>query len=219
MRAQEFILETVEDSQLINSIAAKLTAFIKQNPEEFDTTEPVAIDDLITVNSKDPNIQKLMSTQIAFADIGGPEIGGKYQHGDKYGTVEINSEFLKISLWDKIETNLVHELTHSLDDIKAKGRTYSGDSRPKYRQVGDSGDYESAPIEINARLLQAKHALAKKIQNQNYTLQSIQPEITRVLTAFKIPEYFPKKTQDPRYQQILRRMYKFAEAELLNNQQ
>jgi len=214
MKIQELILETVEDSQLINSIAAKLTAFIKQNPEEFDTLDPVAIDDLITVNSKDPAIQKLMSTQIVFANIGGPEVGGTYEHGKEYGTIEINSEFLKISLWDKIETNLVHELTHSLDDIKAGGRTYSGDSRPKYRQTDDSGDYESSPLEINARLTQAAHALAKKIKEQTYTLATIKPEIDKVLTKFKIPEYFPNKTRDPRYQQILKRMYKFAEAEL-----
>jgi len=215
MKIRELILETVEDSQAVHSIAAKLTAFIKQNPEEFDTTVPDPIDNFITFNSKDPNIQKLMSTRIMFADIGGPEIGGKYRHGDKYGTIEINIEFLKISLWDKIETNLVHELTHSLDDIKAKGRTYSGDTRPQYRQPGSSGDYESSPIEINARLEQAAHALSKKIQDQNYTLQTVQPVIKQILTAFKIPEYFPKKTQDPRYQQILRRMYKFAEAEIV----
>jgi hypothetical protein len=208
MRIADLLTETVQDDRAITHIAAQLTQHAKHSPEDFETSSPIS--DLIDIDITDPAIEKLMSIKVEFGHTGSISTGGIYKHPSN--TIKINSEFLSMQLWDRIETNLVHELRHALDDIKSAGKLYRGKYLPQYRTATDSTDTNSAPSEINARLSQAQHLMMNRIKQLPDTPDSAQLNrlIFDCLKQFDLVGYFPDGTADPAFKRLVSRMYQIA---------
>ena len=211
MKINDLLMETVQDDQAISTIATEITDYIKDNYEEFElNSESIPISDLIDFDPADDSIEKLLAIKIEFGYIGANNAVGVYKHSTK--TIKINSEFLDMELWDSIETNIVHELRHALDDIKSKGKLYKSKYLPRYRSARNSDDINSAPSEINARLQQAQHRMKGKIKKLSRipTSSELTKIIFKCLKRFDLLDYFPEGTADPAFKRILARMYRYA---------
>jgi hypothetical protein len=211
MRITDLLTETVQDDRALVSIASEITQYVKENPEEFETgSSAVPVADLIDIDITDPAIEKLMSIKVEFGHTGSISTGGIYKHPSK--TIKINSEFLSMQLWDRIETNLVHELRHALDDIKSAGKLYRGEYLPQYRTATDPDDSNSAPSEINARLSQAQHLMMDRIKQLPNTPSSAELNqiIFDCLDKFDLVDHFPNGTADPAFKRLVSRMYQIA---------
>jgi len=209
MKIADLLTETVQDDQAITAIASEIISYVKENPEEFEAgSSAIPIADLI--DTTDPVVKKLSSIRIEFGHTGSISTGGIYKHPSK--TIKINSEFLTMQLWDRIETNLVHELRHALDDVKSDGKLYKGEYLPQYRSAKDANDTNSAPSEINARLAQAQHLMMNQIKQLSDTPSSI--ELNRIifdcLKKFDLVSYFLNGTADPAFKRLVSRMYQLA---------
>lgn len=208
MKITDLLTETVQDDRAISAIAVQITQQVKDDSDSFESAVPVS--ELVDIDTTDPVMQQLARIKIEFGYTGSASTGGIYKHTSK--TIKINSDFLDMQLWDQIETNLVHELRHALDDIKSSGKLYRGQYLPQYRSSNSSGDSNSAPSEINARLLQAQHLMMDRIQQLPGTAGSA--ELNRIifdcLKQFNLVDYFPAGTADPAFKRLVSRMYQIA---------
>lgn len=216
MKINDLLMETVQDDQAISTIATEITDYIKDNSEDFElNSKAIPISELIDFDPTDDSIEKLLAIKIEFGHIEFGHIGpnnafGVYKHATK--TIKINSEFLDMQLWDSIETNIVHELRHALDDIKSKGKLYKSKHLPRYRSARNSDDINSAPAEINARLQQAQHRMKGKIKRLSGipTSSELTKIIFKCLKRYDLLDYFPEGTADPAFKRIVGRMYRYA---------
>lgn len=211
MKINDLLMETVQDDQAISTIATDVTEYVKDNHEDFElNSEAIPISELIDFDTSDDSIEELLAIKIEFGHIGSNNASGVYKHSTK--TIKINSEFLDMELWDSIETNIVHELRHALDDIKSKGKIFKSKYRPRYRSARNSDDINSAPSEINARLQQAQHRMKIKIKKLSKipTSSELTKIIFKCLKRFDLLDYFPEGTADPAFKRILARMYRYA---------
>lgn len=168
------------------------------------------------------------------------DAGGWFDNGTN--TIEINYPFGASENIDKIESVIVHELRHALDNSKSKGWALhstaksSGDKNHPLNKAAaavgsDAGyDYYAEPSEINARFSQVLQELTRIIKKDMRSgrpmgINNIMAQIHELLQKYELVSVFPSKKviagatpedkplDNKDYQQILKRAIKYFDAE------
>lgn len=117
---------------------------------------------------------------------------------------------------DVLVQSIAHEMQHALDDIKTSGAALK-DPTPAKTATGDLSDqdyntYLKLPYEINARFAQAAVDVAKGIADGNVKRENLGSMVKVAFDKNDLVEIF--KDNPKAYNQLLKRMYKFFEAEV-----
>jgi len=195
------ILETVNDSNLINKLANAVAKWMYQNdPAEYRVQSISKITGIT-----DSPLSKL---GVTFDYLENDTVAEYHrEHGGKPRIV-INIEEWREGDYASIAEYIAHELRHALDDIKFKGKhniSYWA-AQDRYQQPKKKDEpYWSKPSEINARVQQALHNVDYiKRDNPGASVKELWPEIKDMLDELKLTEY-------PGYQRIVKRVLAYAE--------
>jgi len=155
-------------------------------------------------------------------------------------TIEINYPFGAEKELEKIESVIVHELRHALDNSKSRGwalhatpKSKAGAEHPLNKAASSDEfgyDYFAEPAEINARFSQVLQELTGIIKKDmrsggNLTINNVMAQIHELLQKHELVSVFPSKKaiaggtpegkplDNKDYQQILKRAIKYFDAE------
>ena len=115
----------------------------------------------------------------------------------------------------QLESEIVHELRHALDDVKSAGKFLQGRKTSTPRSLtSTSSAYLSTPVEINARFTQAIQSIVKDLQGTSPSHEEIMQAIKVEFLAQDITQFFPKRMADPDYRRLLTRALSYLESRL-----
>jgi len=196
MRAYEFILESAEDQEIIESLATMISEYFKAGGL-YDTIGNITGNDGILKDIKVETVDDMPKAQ-----------GQSIPTSAAY---DPDTRTIIIPITDKnLESELVHELRHALDDIKSGGKFLVGKktSTPK-DDTTDIKKYTSIPLEINARLSQAVREIVKDLKGKNPSIEEITDAIKVEFLVWDISTYYPDRLKDPEYKRLFTRAIKY----------
>lgn len=194
------IIETVDDSNLINKIANAVAKWMYQNEPAEHPIQSIAK----LTGIKDSPLSKL---GITFDYLEKDTVAEYHrEHGGK-PLIIINLDEWHEGDYASIAEYVAHELRHALDDVKFKGKHHISywAAQDRYQQPKKKDEpYWSKPSEINARVQQALHNVDYiKRDNPRASIQELWPEIKDMLDQLKLTEY-------PGYRRIVNRVLAYA---------
>lgn len=198
MLSHEFITESKQDQIDIENIADIVAKYINGGGQSSSIGDITGHDgilkDVLVKTTK--NMPKTQGMEVS-AD-------AAYDPDNKSIIVPFNAK--------NLQSELVHELQHALDDIKSNGKFLVGkkSSTPKSGATPTS-KYLSLPYEINARFSQAIHSLAKRLSGVTLSKEDLILAIKTEFAARDISTYFPERSKDPEYRRLLTRALTYLE--------
>ncbi len=194
------LLESVEDSSMINRLANAVAKWMYQNkPAEYPLQSIAKITGI-----KSTPLSKL---GITFDYLEKDTVAEYHREHDSKPMIVVNLDEWQEGDYASIAEYVAHELRHALDDIKFKGKHHISywAAQDKYQKPKKQDEpYWSKPSEINARVQQALHNVDYiKRDNPGVTIKELWPEIKDMLEELKLTEY-------PGYQRIVKRILAYA---------
>lgn len=109
-----------------------------------------------------------------------------------------------------VQTALVHEIRHYVDDIKSNSRNAGNRPEPK-----DKNEYLRQPHEVSARVQEAMREVHDYIQRaDDPTIIDVMPAIKFAMSRHSLNNIYPKDSQQ--YKQIIKRLWLYAQEEIKN---
>ncbi len=230
MRANEFLIETVNESQLINSMANKLadrvvyeigkhtsehgidTFIVHLNRYNWPETDNTYINEIIrTVSIKVFSYDTKTSFKGSYAPL------TKNIKLFMFNLKRISKE-KGFSLEYMIANTLSHELQHAIDDVKSGGKALTSralNNNSYAENLAQLQKYLKLPYEVNARFQQAMYDIANYMPKlPNYNMDSLLHLTMVMFNRHQLDKIYEKHQAE--YKQLIKRAYKFIEAELVN---
>jgi hypothetical protein len=194
------LLESVEDSSMINRLANAVAKWMYQNePAEYPVQSIAKMTGI-----KDTPLSKL---GITFDYLEKDIVAEYHREHDGKPMIVVNLDEWQEEDYASIAEYVAHELRHALDDLKFKGKHHVSywAGQDKYQKPKKQDEpYWSKPSEINARVQQALHNVDYiKRDNPGTSVKELWPEIKDMLDELKLTEY-------PGYQRIVKRVLAYA---------
>lgn len=201
MRLRELVNEKAQDQSDIETLAASISQYLQSGGKS------ASVGKITGTNGPLKNVKvKLVSNM--------PTTQGLPFAAD--AAYNPDTRTIIVPRLDKdLSSELVHELRHALDDILSAGRFLQGKrtTTPKSNDNA-SKSYLSVPYEINARLSQAVHAIAKELSGKNPSRDDIIQAIKIELLVRDITRFYPKRMNDPEYRRLISRALSYLEKRL-----
>ena len=225
MKSNEFIVETPSEDRELIALARKIGDYVKAIHQPLGKLDHFAnaligpmFNDLDKFNMFGIPLSKIVKPKFKEADINTviknvdvcsaairddmPDSLGAFGHG---GVIYLNIRLMDDI--DEVYTVLVHELRHALD-------FYKRSEEAKDRMPG-TGNLEYSKYIVNQDELNARFTQAIMGINSEMPIAEGQlaPTIMKHFTAHHLINVFPRKKNDPRYKQLVKRAVKFYEAQ------
>lgn len=231
---ETLINETAEESQLINLISKKAASSIfkvvrKKESQLANIIAPdmkrhklqtwgISAENLGVPYTNDPVLSKILDhTKFRVVDYVSPTNRGAMATYDSvthditvyYPALKKEADRLKYQIESYLAKTIAHEIQHAVDNFKSKGMAFTTGKKA----------YATKPYEINARFQEALMNITLGIEEakkEGVTINKVHlgAFIDQALKHNYIAQFLPKDGK--RYRQLVKRAYKFFEAEMNN---
>lgn len=201
MQLRELISETRADQIGLEALASKINQYLLQGGQNSTVGK--------ITGTTGPLAAIRISRRVRMPKTQGLSVNATAAYDPDTRTILVPKETRQL------ESEIVHELRHALDDIKSSGKFLQGrkTTSPRFSTSANSV-YLSTPVEINARFTQAIHSIVKDLQGTSPSRAEIIQAIKVEFIVQNITPFFPKKMADPDYRRLFTRALSYLESRL-----
>lgn len=205
------ITESAEDTSELVTIATEIARGVLAHADSLRDRDHIGrVSDYTTAMNNLPaefyRTEIKMSSKLG--DLNAQETiiysGGKPQIEIKLSTELLDGEE------DEVISTITHELRHALDDAKSEFRMKDRTNKYTKPKAGDDSGYWSKPFEINARITQAMHELARQIQTNGLDEEEpLEQQIDTYLSINQVGKYLKGGKNSKDYKRAVNRVYTY----------
>ena len=201
MQLRELISETRADQIDLEALASKINQYLLQGGQNSTVGK--------ITGTTGPLAAIRISRRVRMPKTQGLSVNATAAYDPDTRTILVPKETRQL------ESEIVHELRHALDDIKSSGKFLQSrkTTSPRFSTSANSV-YLSTPVEINARFTQAIHSIVKDLQGTSPSRAEIIQAIKVEFLVQNITPFFPKKMADPDYRRLFTRALSYLESRL-----